>query len=32
MAVVTMVGFGLGAVIRHTAGAMAAMVALVFLA
>jgi ABC-2 type transport system permease protein len=32
MAVVTMVGFGLGAVIRHTSGAMAAMVALVFLA
>jgi hypothetical protein len=32
MAVVTMVGFGLGAIIRHTAGAMAAMVALVFLA
>ena len=32
MAVVTMVGFGLGAVIRRTAGAMAAMVALVFLA
>jgi hypothetical protein len=32
MAVVTMVGFGLGAIVRHTAGAMAAMVALVFLA
>lgn len=32
MAVVTMVGFGLGAIIRHTAGAMAAMVAIVFLA
>jgi ABC-2 type transport system permease protein len=32
MAVVTMVGFGLGALIRHTAGAMAAMVCLVFLA
>jgi ABC-2 type transport system permease protein len=32
MSAVTMVGFGLGAVIRHTAGAMAAMVALVFLA
>ncbi|MGH8960330.1 MAG: ABC transporter permease [Jatrophihabitantaceae bacterium] len=32
MAVVTMVGFGLGALIRHTAGAMAAMVAVVFLA
>lgn len=31
MAVVTMVGFGLGALIRHTAGAMAAMFALVFL-
>jgi ABC-2 type transport system permease protein len=32
MTVVTMIGFGLGAVIRHTAGAMAAMVAIVFLA
>jgi ABC-2 type transport system permease protein len=32
MTVVTMVGFGLGAVIRHTAGAMTAMVAIVFLA
>jgi ABC-2 type transport system permease protein len=32
MAVVTMVGFGLGALIRHTAGAMTAMFALVFLA
>jgi ABC-2 type transport system permease protein len=32
MAVVTMVGFGLGAAIRHTAGATAAMVAVVFLA
>lgn len=32
MAVVTMVGFGLGAIIRHTAGAMAAMFGLVFLA
>ncbi len=32
LAVVTMVGFGLGAVIRHTAGAMTAMFALVFLA
>lgn len=32
MTVVTLVGFGLGAVIRHTAGAIAAMVALVFLA
>jgi ABC-2 type transport system permease protein len=32
MTVVTMVGFGLGALIRHTAGAMAAMVCLVFLA
>lgn len=31
MVVVTMVGFGLGAIIRHTAGAMAAMVGLVFL-
>ncbi|WP_194891772.1 ABC transporter permease subunit [Catenulispora pinisilvae] len=31
LAVVTMVGFGLGAIIRHTAGAMAAMFALVFL-
>lgn len=31
MVVVTMVGFGLGALIRHTAGAMAAMFALVFL-
>lgn len=32
MAVVTMVGFGFGAIIRHTAGAMTAMFALVFLA
>jgi len=32
MMVVTMVGFGLGAIIRHTAGAIAAMVAIVFLA
>ncbi len=32
MAVVTLVGFGLGAILRHTAGAMAAMVATVFLA
>jgi hypothetical protein len=32
MAVVTLVGFGLGATIRHTAGALAATVALVFLA
>lgn len=32
MTVVTMVGFGLGAVIRHTAGAITAMVGLVFLA
>ena len=32
MAVVTMVGFGLGALIRHTAGAMAVMFGLVFLA
>ncbi len=32
LAVVTMVGFGLGAVIRHTAGAITAMVGLVFLA
>jgi ABC-2 type transport system permease protein len=31
MTVVTMVGFGLGAIIRHTAGAMAALFALVFL-
>jgi ABC-2 type transport system permease protein len=32
MTVVTMVGFGLGAVIRHTAGALAALFGLVFLA
>lgn len=32
MAVVTMVGFGLGAIVRHTAGAMSAMFGLVFLA
>jgi hypothetical protein len=32
LAAVTMVGFGLGAVIRHTAGAVTAMVGLVFLA
>jgi ABC-type transport system involved in multi-copper enzyme maturation permease subunit len=32
MAVVAMVGFGLGALIQHTAGAMAAMFAVVFLA
>jgi hypothetical protein len=32
MAVVTMVGFGLGAIIRHTAGAITVMVGLVFLA
>jgi ABC-2 type transport system permease protein len=32
MAVVTMVGFGLGALIRHTAGAITTMVGLVFLA
>ncbi len=32
LTVVTMVGFGLGAILRHTAGAMAAMFALVFLA
>ncbi|MEV6012896.1 ABC transporter permease [Streptomyces sp. NPDC051976] len=32
MAVVTLVGFGLGAIIRHTAGALAATFALVFLA
>jgi len=32
LAVVAMVGFGLGAIIRHAAGAMAAMFALVFLA
>ena len=32
MTVVTMVGFGLGALIRHTAAAMTAMFALVFLA
>jgi ABC-2 type transport system permease protein len=32
MTVVTMVGFGLGAIIRHTAGALAALFALVFLA
>jgi ABC-2 type transport system permease protein len=32
MAVVTMVGFALGAIVRHTAGAMAAMFGLVFLA
>ena len=32
MTVVTMVGFGLGAVIRHTGGAITAMTALVFLA
>lgn len=32
MAVVTFVGFGLGALLRHTAGAMSAMFALVFLA
>jgi ABC-2 type transport system permease protein len=32
LAVMTMVGFGLGAIIRHTAGGMAAMVGLVFLA
>jgi len=31
MAVITMVGFGLGAIIRHTAGALTAMVGLVFL-
>ena len=31
MAVVTMVGFGLGAIIRHTAGAITVMVGLVFL-
>lgn len=32
MSVVTLVGFGLGAVIRHTAGALTVMFALVFLA
>jgi ABC-2 type transport system permease protein len=32
MTVVTLVGFGLGAFLRHTAGAMSAMFALVFLA
>ena len=32
MVVVTLVGFGLGAVIRHTAGALTVMFALVFLA
>lgn len=32
MTVVTLVGFGLGAVIRHTAGALAALFGLVFLA
>lgn len=32
MTVITLVGFGLGALIRHTAGALVAMVALVFLA
>ncbi len=32
MAVVSLVGFGLGALLRHTAGALAAMFALVFLA
>ena len=32
MAVVALVGFGLGALLRHTAAAMSAMVALVFLA
>jgi ABC-2 type transport system permease protein len=32
MAVVTMVGYGLGAMIRHTAGAITTMVGLVFLA
>jgi ABC-2 type transport system permease protein len=32
MMVVTLVGFGLGAILRHTAGALSVMVALVFLA
>jgi hypothetical protein len=32
MAVIALVGFGLGALLRHTAAAMAAMFALVFLA
>jgi ABC-2 type transport system permease protein len=32
MSVITMVGFGLGAIIRHTAGALTVMVGLVFLA